>query len=101
MALDHDCFNGKSSVGVKYERLEIDETQIKKEQKEKKKKIKKHLDEYEDLEIDGSDIFGTLNKLVVKPAMKSFSRIYRQYISSVSNYLITMVAFIIFYELLI
>ena len=63
--------------------------------------MKKHLDEYEDLEIDDSDIFGTLNKLVIKPAMKSFSRIYRQYIASVSNYLITMVAFIIFYELLI
>ena len=63
--------------------------------------MKKHLDEYEDLEIDDSDIFGNLNKLVIKPAMKSFSRIYRQYIASVSNYLITMVAFIIFYELLI
>jgi hypothetical protein len=31
MRLDYDCFNGKSSVGVKYTRLDIDYKKINKE----------------------------------------------------------------------
>ena len=91
MRLDYDCFNGHTSVGVKYERLEIEQSV--KEEKEDEEMAESYFGGG-DSDID---FMGNL----IKPMYKQLRKFYRRYLSSFVNYLIFLLALLLGYELFV
>ncbi len=117
MRLDHDCFNGKSSVGPKYGRLDIDYALINErdypDPEDDEPDI--HPMDWDFIDEDGEDIFdrvgimifggsgwvSSLYRNVLGPSMSSSRRVYRKYLSGFVNYVATMLFAGLMYELII
>lgn len=76
MRPDLDCFNGKSSVGVKYDRLEIDESLLTRDYS------RSYDDDFEDIDTrsGGDGFFMDFYNTLIRPAYKRCRRFYRRHI---------------------
>ena len=101
MRLDNDCFNGKSSVGVKYDRLEIDYELLNKRDFAGKMFEEDEEDyhpySWDFVAKDGEDIFdrlglmafggsgwvATLYRVAIGPALQATRNVYRSYFTGV------------------
>jgi len=99
MRTDHDCFNGRSSVGPKYDRLDIDFNLVNKrdfppDDDDEDDGPRKHPLDWDWIDEDGEDVFDRLGGVVfggegivttlyhylVMPALKLGRKVYRQYL---------------------
>jgi len=118
MRLDYDCYDGKSSVGVKYDRLDIDYDMINKrdfpdDEEEDGQDI--HPMDWDFIDEDGEDIFdrvgimifggggwiASLYRNVLGPSMSTTRKVYRSYLSGIFNYLALICFFALGYELFV
>ena len=116
-SLDSDCFSGVSTVGLKYDTLEINP------------KLKYDPDGedwdhgydtnynpydlyYEDRDGDifdrlGINVFGgsgyvsTLTRNIVMPGLQAMRRIYRRYLRGVGSYILSMLLLLLSYEMFV
>jgi hypothetical protein len=126
MRLDYDCFNGVSSVGVKYNRLDIDYKLINERDypaPEEDEEDEVHPLSWDYFDEDGEDMFDNLGMMlfggsgmvsaifrgVVGPSLSGFRRIYnnylrkfyRKYLRGIMQYVLMMLAFSVSYELFV
>ena len=89
MRLDYDCFNGVSSVNVKYDRLEIDE----------KVKAAKEDEEMVENILGGADSATGFLGSMLSPMLLSLRKLYRESIGGIVNYVMFILVIVIGYEL--
>ena len=115
MRLDYDCYNGRSSLGVKYDRLDIDFDLVNKrdfpEQEEEEWNL--HPFDWDFVDEQGEDVFDRVGAMVfggsgwisglyrnlVGPSLSLGRKIYRRYLSGVINYLLLVGGCLLSYEL--
>ena len=118
MRLDYDCFNGKSSVGVKYTRLDIDFKKINKERSsEKQEEVvdEEHPLSWDYLGEDGEDMFDNIGMMLfggsglvsslfrglIGPTLSFSRKLYIKYLRGIIQYLLMMFGFLVSYELFV
>ena len=118
MRLDHDCFNGKSSVGPKYGRLDIDYKLMNErdypDPDEDEEDI--HPMDWDFIDEDGEDVFdrmgimifggsgwvASLYRNILGPSMSTSRKVYRKYhIGGFVNYAATLLFAALMYELFV
>jgi len=118
MRLDYDCFNGVSSVGVKYDRLDIDYKLI--NERDYPDPVEEDDDEVHPLswdyfDEDGEDMFDNLGMMlfggsgmvstlfrgIIGPSLSGFRKFYRKYLRGVMQYVFMMLALSVSYELFV
>ena len=116
LALDHDCFNGRSSVGNKYTRLDIDyklvnERDFPDDPEDEEPYV--HPFDWDFIDEDGEDIFDRIGFLVfggsgwvsgfyravVGPSLSTSRKVYRSYISDILYYILGLLATLLSLEL--
>lgn len=115
LALDHDCFNGKSSVGVKYTRLDIDYKLINERDFPDPEDEDEDRDPFDWDYIDetGEDVFdrigfmvfggsgwvATIAREIVLPSMSKSRTFYRSYVSDILYFILAFIAVLVAFEL--
>ena len=114
LSYDHDCFNGKSSVGVKHKRLDIDYDLINKRdftEDDEDEDDGPHPLNWDYWDEDGDDIFSNLGQMlfggsgmvaglyrhIIGPGMSLSRKLYRQYFKGIFEYvLLALVAGLVY-----
>lgn len=114
--LDYDCFNGQTSVGVKYDRLDIDYDLINtRDYPDPPEEDEKHPLDWDYFDETGDDMFDNLGAMlfggsgfvaslyrgIIGPSLSGFRRLYNGYLSGVVQYVALMLLIAIGYELII
>lgn len=117
MSKEDDCFNGRSSVGPKYDRLDIDYSKVRKRDYSSDDvdlaALKHHPLDWDFVDENGEDVFDriggqvfggdgivtSLYHYMVMPILKISSRIYRKYLRGLFAYLALLFAAYLSYEL--
>ena len=116
LALDHDCFNGRSSVGVKYTRLDIDyklvnERDFPDDPEDDEPDI--HPLDWDYIDEDGEDVFDRVGFLVfggsgwvagfyrniIGPGLSTSRRVYRSYLSEILYYILSAIGALLLLEM--
>lgn len=116
MALDHDCFNGTSSVGPKYTRLDIDYKMINErdfwyDPEDEEEDL--HPLDWDYIDDDGEDVFdrvgflvfggsgwiASLYRGVIGPSLSGSRKFYRSHLSDIAYYILSGIGLLLLLEM--
>ena len=117
LSKESDCFNGSSSVGAKYKRLDIDYDLINNrdypDTEEDKAEYEIHPMDWEYIDENGEDVFdrlgfnlfggaglvSTIARTMVLPSISASRKFYRGYLRDIFDYIIVVFAILLSLEL--
>ena len=119
LSKESDCFNGRSSVNVKYTRLDIDYELVNERDFPDPPDLEEEEDfhpmDWDKIDANGEDVFdrmgfmlfggsgivATIARTVVMPACSSTRRIYRGYFSDIMSYIMLFFGVLLCLELFV
>ena len=119
LSKESDCFNGRSSVNVKYTRLDIDYELVNERDFPDPPDLEEEEDfhpmDWDKIDANGEDVFdrmgfmlfggsgivATIARTVVMPACSSTRRIYRGYLSDIMSYIMLFFGVLLCLELFV